>query len=409
MPRDDYDEYAACDALLAAWRKPGAAHNDAARDALIEAAIKADNPDVVDEVDAGGPVANAEIKLPVGIKNVPASVLRNLGEMPLLPYWDDKRDFVIRRMTKTRFEVWTPAHGWLFDSNGRLLDEAKPPRRDGSGREWHGAFLPDGSWVTTDLWDWDRTLTFFSPKGKWLKEIASRDLAPADGSDRAPEDLIAWARCDRTGAGWVVCVGSEGGRAHVFVPPHGKPRILENTGDPCDKLWRLCYPRDLEPKGMFTSLVLFSDDYTSTIAFAEAGHGPGVGFPDYQWNDSVNAVIAGEDHDFGFWPGSHDVFIGASRDHSDQTRPARTWFFDSHRKCQGWICGEYLCDSADGKAMCFLDDDDSVVTLGKDLKVRSRTAFTIDGIDAEPAKLFTDLGLGFFLIGKKLALARASL
>ncbi len=383
--------------LLAEWRKPGHKNDDELRRNLIHAAVNLGESDVVKEVAAGGDVARLEIILPSDESQVEAKAVLNFGDMPEVSYNPGALDCVIRRMTKTRFEVWTPTHGWLFDSTGKLINEAFPPRRDGIGREWHGAFLPDGRWVTTDLWDYDRTLTFFSRDGKWQKEITAAQLAPNKKSDFGGVDILGWARCDKRGEGWIVSIGSDGGRAVVFVKPRGKAHLLGE-----DEPWELCYPRDLEPKGCYTELKRPSDDLKSKIILRAAAHGLWVGYPTYTWGKNEKVVSDGASN-FGFLPRSHNVFIGTGFE-----RPGRieTWFFGSGGKCLGWISADYLTDSADLKSMWFLDEKDSVVTLGLDLKPQSRMHFVIGGANAKPVKLFTDLRLGFFNIDNHLILAR---
>ena len=71
----------------------------------------------------------------------------------------------------------------------RCGHEASPPRRTGRGREWYGAFLPDGRWVTTDLDDTDGRLSFFSPKGTLERVVTSAELAPGGGAER---ELLDW-------------------------------------------------------------------------------------------------------------------------------------------------------------------------------------------------------------------------
>jgi len=402
---DDYQP------LLDEWRRPGEVHDIQLQDRLVSAAMRAEHPEVIEEVSAGGDVAGLEIKLPQHAKRVEMKTMYNLGVMPGVPYLDSSMDCVIRRMTKTRFEAWTPERGWLFDDRGKLVNKAAVPRRDGRGREWYGAFLPDGRWVTTDLWEFDQTLTFFSKNGKWLKEIKGADLAPSSDEMELGDNLIGWARCDRDGTGWVVSVGCEGGRAAVFVKPHGKahglPGVIlneigEDTGEFCYAPWKLCYPRELEPKGFYIELHRPSDDCKSLINFGEAGHGMGVGFASYAWGGmKQRKVIPGGDHNFGFLPGSHDVFLGAA----DAIDP-KTWFFSSNGKCRGWIKAAYLTDAADGTSTCYCDGDNCVVTLDRDLKPRSATQFTLAGLAVKPVKLFADLKLGFFLSGERLVLAR---
>ena len=402
---EESDNFLTSSQLLSQWRKQENKNDAGLRSALIEAAVRAQQPEIIEEVAAGGDAPKIEIKPPSDAKVIEIQALQYFEQKPTI-YSSDRVDCVIRRMTKTRFEAWTPDHGWLFNATGHLVNEALPPRHDGIGREWHGAFLPDGRWVTTDLWEMDKTLTFFSRNGKWLREIKAQDLAPSDPDEIWSLDLIGWARCDRKGEGWVVSVGDGPGRARVFVKPHGAGRLLSDEDAP----WKLCYPRDLEPKGMYTNLWRPSDDFKSHIRFAEPAHGARVGFPTYSWSQVPDSqkVIPDGDNNFGFLPGSHDVFIGASvNDRGDAGIPRhlKTWFFDSDGNCRGWVRAAYLTDSADKKETWYLDEENSVVTLGADLLVQSRMRFVFDGATATPVKLFTDLRLGFFRIDKRLTLA----
>jgi len=408
--QDDYlKEWSAkCDQLLAEWKAhPGKPDDDLAGK-LIEAGVRADRAEEVEMVAAGTmDLASIEIKAAAKTRIVYARILRNLGKPPTVDYEDGTMDCVFRRMTKNCFEAWTPKHGWLFNNGGKLISEARPPRHGGIGREWHGAFLPDGSWVTTDLWDYDRTLTFFSKNGKWMKEIPSEELAPPKQHEGNGHDLIGWARCDRNGEGWVVSVGSEGGRAVVFVKPQGKAQLLEDQNAP----WKLCYPRDMEPKGDFTELFRPSDDFKEVLNFTEASHGTWVGYPHYERDDGkISEVIPGGDHNFGFLPGSHDVFMnstGYGNGNDDSNPPLqKTWFFSADGTCLGWMHGSYLADAPGGKGIWLLDNDNCTVALDGDLKPQSRTRFLIGGRQAAPMKLFPDLRLGFFTTGGEVVLAR---
>ena len=88
-----------------------------------------------------------EIKIPADSHTVSLKALRTLPYEER-PFFNGDPSWVVRRMTRARFELWTSKRGWLFDRSGKVLSEAVPPRRDGEGREWYGAFLPDGRWVT---------------------------------------------------------------------------------------------------------------------------------------------------------------------------------------------------------------------------------------------------------------------
>lgn len=381
------------------------------------------------------PAEAGEIKLPTAIKEIR---IRKIMALERVSDAVEHAPYVVRRMTNSRFEVWQPTHGWLFDRDGQLVNEAVPPRRDGHGREWYGAFLPDGRWVTTDLWATDKTLTFFSAKGQWLRERSARQLAPAKEAnhrhDNEYSDIIAWARCDRDGKGWVASIGTETGRAIIFVGPEGKARTLHGVTEP----WKLCQPRDLEPKGWPGAWWCYrrrpSDDGQWLIRRAEYGHGEEIMQPPYQWGertkvrwkdtyeevkDDAHAVGGGNDN-FGFLPGSHDVFIGASdyRENANtgrddwrvnwttQGRPFETRFFRASGAERGWLKGSYLADSADGQAMWFLDRDRGVVVLGNDLKVQSRMQFSMDGAAALPRHVFPDLRMGLFRVGEEFILGK---
>jgi hypothetical protein len=392
--------------LLDEWRKAGSKGDQDFRDNLIDAAVMASGEAadpapinaVVEEVGMGVDPAKIQIQLPATVTNVSAKLVRDLGPIPDVPYNEGVTDIVIRRMTPTNFEAWTPKHGWLFDSKGRLLNEAKPPRRDGTGREWHGAFIPDGHWITTDLWELDNTLYFFSPEGKLQRQFKSVDLAPEQG-DWQGTDLIAWARCDRQGRGWVANLGSEGGWARVFITPAGKPEILEDADAP----WKLCAARDLEPKGLYLQLHRPADDFKFSIDYQSAGHGSWVGFPTYSWGDNIRIVIPDGGNNFGFLPGTHSPFISIY--HYGKDMP-RTWFFDSTGKCLGWAEADYFADAPNLKGVWLLDTNNDVDTLDLALKPQSKLRFTVNAAAVTPVKLFPDLKLGFFKSGNHVLLAK---
>src|SRR5205823_1644633 len=132
----------------------------------------------------GGPVQKKMLPLPPGGRRVELRIVRTFTEFPakledeMFSSLTWEESWLARRLTSDRIEVWTPRHGWLFDQNGRLLHEARPLRRTGHGREWYGAFLPDGRWVTTDLDEMDGTLAFFSAAGEPLRTLTCEELAP---------------------------------------------------------------------------------------------------------------------------------------------------------------------------------------------------------------------------------------
>ncbi|MEY2559503.1 MAG: hypothetical protein QOE34_2928 [Verrucomicrobiota bacterium] len=379
---------------------------------LVDAAIKIDQPQYVLEVATGGTLAEKEIKVPGG--PVAALPLRTLLPFDPEPYpYEQQAAWVIRRMTRDRFELWLPNHGWLFSSQGKVVNEARPPRRDGYGRQWYGAFLPDGHWVTTDIWEYDRTLHFFSRAGKWRKDLAADELVPrGSGEDRGNASIIGWCRCDKEGRGFVLSVGTNGGRGAARVTGDGqKHRVLAESESP----WKICYPRDLEPKGMYTALSIPNDQGDQTIGYTVPGHGAECGYPTYRWSEiSVQVLGPGA---FGFWPDSSNVYIQTALvDPSKQpapdtsgeesTGPPITLFYNFDGTFTGWIKGTRISDATQRGGMLFHDELDRVITLTPDLRVTKIERFVHrDGTAASPEKLFPDLRLGFFKWGKKLVLA----
>ncbi len=379
-------------------------------DELVHAAINADQADLVIQVVTDDAYLQKEIKRPDQFEQVPLKTLRvfPFEERPLFyhePAW------VVRRMTRTRFELWTPRNGWLFDSDGQLVNEAHPPRRDGLGRQWYGAFLPDGRWVTTDLWEMDRMLSFFSKRGQWQKEISSTDLVPHK-SDEGRGDLpalIGWCRCDRRGKGFLLSVGANGGWGTAWVNWAGQHRLLQDQKEP----WQRCYPRDLEPKGMYTQLWIPADDASEICIRAEPGHGSGVGFPDYR-SGKIDVVIP-DGEAFGFWPESDNIYIVSGRweaidpaPNAEHKRDAeqKTWFYDAEGVFAGWIPAGRIADTPKGDAMLFRDASDRIIAVTKTYEVKSATEFLWStGTTARPFKLFPDLKLGFFVRDKELVLA----
>jgi len=324
---------------------------------------------------------------------------------------DAEHDWVIRRPTADRIEVWLPRHGWLFDTKGALVNEARPPRRDGDGRAWYGAFLPDSRWVTTDLFADDKVLSFFSRDGKWLKELHGDRLVPQQKNNPSwSPPTIGWCRSVRTGDAFVASVGQDGGRGVALVTWNGKHRVLREWNEP----WKLCFPRDLEPKGLYVSLYVPSDDAKIRMTREEAGHGPFVGYPVYEAG-AVSARIPNGDT-FGFWPGSHNVFI-VTEDNSTSTYNAsaparrrssirRTWFYNDDGSFAGWIDAARIADTAALDGMIFVDRKQRLTSVGKDCAVRDVLQFIWpSGEIAQPERIFPDVRLGLFVRNEHLELA----
>lgn len=273
---DDRDQELAqqsreCDKLFVQWRRtrePQARARLGGK--LIRTAIQLGAARYVEEVAADGKLSAKELRFSRRPRTVPLRELRTFDGIETSPSQEDgyhvvdydtdlrtAEGWLVRRITHDAWEVWTPTHGWLFDGQGQLLNQAYPQRGDGTGREWYGAFLPDGRWVTTDLQEHDDRLTFFSRDGHRLRQLTSAELAPyvpEDAGDAKEAQgtglcLIGWARSDKDGAAWMVNVGDNQGYATIRVGPEGPARVLGGI-----ERWGLCRPRALGPRGWYISM-----------------------------------------------------------------------------------------------------------------------------------------------------------
>ncbi|HEY2341975.1 MAG TPA: hypothetical protein VGH90_03045 [Chthoniobacteraceae bacterium] len=348
--------------------------------------------------------------------------------------------WLARRITANAFEIWTSKHGWLFDGSGNMLHQAHPPRTTGWGREWYGAFLPDGKWITTDLSESDETIYQFSTAGTLLKTIPNRLLTEPPGP-RVP--LIGWARSNRDGSAWIINVGSEEGYATVRLDRSGATRTLDRI-----ERWQECFPRALGPRGSPWEMTLPDDSGRALMTRSAATHGGG-----YPWygtrridNEQHTAKPFSEggweiripygEPNFGFWPGKESAFICSSLDrdgtiYSEHTRKFfsdavatatggllekttpivdKTWCLSEAGKLQGFIRGWRLSDAADGRSMLFrLSADSRIVTLRPDLTIRAIRQFIWpDGAVADAVVLWDDSNLGLFIRKHRLILARWS-
>jgi hypothetical protein len=305
---------------------------------------------------------------------------------------------IFRRIADNRFEAWTSKEGWLFDSRGRLITHVKVPRRDGAGREWFGAFLPDGTWITTDLWQEDKQINAFDAKGKWLWEVDGEKVQAAAPTASSGKPIIGWARADKLGRGWLVSAGTEDNTDFALVSESGAVAALPAG----QSIWSLVQPRAMGVRGFYISLSIDSDDGKVAMHRVEAGHGVGVGWPTYTLSpgDWTRTIQGGNDR-FGFWPKSHEKFI--AKDGEEWSAAHRLWFFDEAGRYRGQIEGDLLGDAADGSGMLVKTPDEQVVTVARSRKgptATQRRSFTwADGTRALPVAIYDDLRLGFFLRG----------
>lgn len=367
---------------------------------FLEHAILGERPDLVERILGADKLAETELKATAGTRTLEVTIQSRNPASTKLSEQDSGHPTVWRRITRNRFEIWTPKVGKLFDDHGRQVAEATVHRSDGHGREWYGAFLPDGRWVTTDIGDYDRELTMFSAKGRHQWTIKGSTLIPADeGADSTP--LIAWARSNQRGDAWIVSVGSEEGRGQVMVGPDGHATRIKSP-------WTECLPQQLGPRGMFTGKTVQSDDGSLTLVRHEAGHGMYVGWPTYEFPGGVSVLVP-EGEKFGILPGAWAVFVQKCNEYSfesteEQRATERTWFFDSKGTYQHWINGRTLGTSSATGGLWIRMANEDCVRVDKDFKLESRQRFITDKKSLIPIELHDDIGLGLFLLDEKLVL-----
>jgi hypothetical protein len=359
---------------------------------LLQSAVLSDDEEVVREIFRGGPHAGQELPLPTSTRFV---ALKMLFTLPVSEAIDNACRYshegtpIFRRLTKDRFEAWTSTNGWLFDAGGRLLHHVRVPRRDGTGSEWFGAFLPSGRWITTDLWNDDRQLNAFTPQAKWLWELRGKKLAPESAEDEEP---IIWARSDKMGDGWIACL-TFNDLVYVWISPEGHFRNLSNN-DP----WLLTYPRAMQAKGTYLELSIPSDNNKLKLTQDSAGHGNWIDFPTYRmdrWQE--NNVIPDGDVYFGFWPRSARTWVETNSAEPDigKTGDTKVWFIDPSGRYEAEIAASWLGDSADHKSLLLQDVAHRVIRVGPNWQLEAQE-FQIHSETLQPLTLFDDLRVGFF-------------
>lgn len=335
------------------------------------------------------------------------TVLRHFPKPPPLPY-KDAPGYVFRRITSNCLEFWTSTTGWLVSPAGKVLHEAKITRKGGSGREWFGAFLPDGSYVTTEIWEFDRSLHLFSASGKWVATKHVRELAPPEVQKSFNNDLvlIGWARSDKSGQGWVFEIfGEYQGTGPYYTRKDLNARLLKD-----DEPWTLTMPRELGPRnGMVPS-----DDGKRWILREQQWHGRYVAYPSFTVTAKRPSLVPagpqgfsvtlhhGGDN-FGFWPNSHAYFLPTGLESRSNDI---TWFWNAENKCLGSIEGERISDAADRESLLMLLGN-GVATISPELRVSEVREFALpDDSHPKPLALYEELNVGFFDTGNEILMAK---
>jgi len=386
------------EADFATWKATGKEPEE-----FLKHAILGEREDLVERILAGDRLKETELKPPADATTLEVTIQAQEPVAVKVAEIDIDHPTVWRRITRNRFEIWTPKTGKLFDDHGKLLAGVKVHRGDGHGREWYGAFLPDGRWVTTDIEELDKELTMFSAKGKRQWSLKGNTLAPAaDASTAESIPLIAWARSNQSGTSWIVSVGSEWGRGWVKVTPDGHWTKVVSP-------WTECLPQQLGPRGMYVEKSVQSDDGKLAITCNEAGHGMFVGMPTYVFPGDVGVVVPSGDR-FGILPDAWAVFIQRC-DSANVAAPRealqkeRVWFFDAKGLYQHWIAGRAVGPSAESGGLWVRLIDDDCVRIDKGFKPAVRHRFVTKAKQPLVAiELHDDIGLGLFLADGKLAL-----
>jgi hypothetical protein len=418
VPEDCWDEKALpyAQAGLKAWYQESDPKKKAEIGVkVLELANRADATGIGLELFAGRPIAQMALPVPTNAVPLPLTAMKE---------WDLTRNeydtgdaCVIRRIGPKNFELWTPKQGWLFDAKGNVLAEAKVPRRDGTGRQWYGAFLPDGQWITTDLWERDDRIYLFSKDNKLLNSFPAGDIA-------------GWGRSDSTGTHWVVGLSgyghldNSGECSDLKISPwEWRQRVahyLKRWHLPLsDPTWQFVEkiksardyvdPRNLGSRGIRCGETSESDDRKASISWDEPGHGRWVGWPHYSVNNSGHgweANIPFKDTDnLGFFPGSLTTWVGGNKYPVPPGRWWReesfqSWIIDPSGKAIGWLPAERVGDDPDGKRMWFVDEQGRLLKVAPDGAVSGVFQPTLPGATGSDAPfahvLFPDLKLGFF-------------
>jgi len=400
-------------ALKAWYQEQDPKKKEAIGDTVLDLANRAENGDIAYELLTGKPLEHSELVVPTNAIPMNLEVLKewDISEHQYdIHFYDD----VVRRVGLSNFELWTPTNGWLFDAQGKQVNEATVHRRDGSGREWYGAFLPDGQWITTELWGEDNRIYQFSKSGKFVNSFHV--------------GMARWARASESGKDWVVGMNEGYGDtffdkdADLKISPWGWKqrfyRLLKKCHLPvkessCRSVEKIAdarefvSPRELGCRGFFCDMKAQSDDRNSVVGFEAAGHGRWCFWIHYQMksplSDWGHCIPQKNYENFGFFPGSLTTWIGETKyphrpEHDGET--FRSWIIDPNGKVLGWVPAERVADDPDGHRMWFVDARGYLLKVDADGVVSEVLHPTLPGASGNeapfPHVLFPDLKLGFF-------------
>jgi len=420
-----------CERLREMWRtEPDSKAKEAVWNWLSEAIVNYGGGGDGDEFDAlfiehlaSRPLADLRL-LPPPAKELRVTRLKNFPALSRSPEdTEDGSRWVARRIGPKRFELWRPFQGWLFDELGRVVSKAEPDReeRDARGREWYGAFWPDGSWVTTENEVFDGRLYFYDKTGRRLRSVPSEKLL----TKQKQRAIIGWCRSTADGKSMLVKIGSEDGIQVVRLSRDGTTRDASDLN-----WWSLCHPGDLEPKGFYIDLFCLSQDWLKAMK-KSAGHGHRVGYPSYSIGPEKSELqqnhwVVPGGATFGFAPRTNRFWIetdvtlqleklnaaaneeepGADDERWFDTE-GRTLFFSAKGKLASWAEGSVR--GVDGPRLWLTDAARSVTVLDCSKTPVAVHAFNFRdtaGSLCRPFRLYPDLRLGFFIKGDEVWLGK---
>jgi hypothetical protein len=419
-----YDEISISNAI-AQWHAETNSESKAKlEESIVHQCGVSEKPEIAEELISGKPLEEARISI-LGKEKPLTLIALKEWDLVIDGFYQIPEE-VIRRIGPKNFELWTPKAGWLFNENGSVLDAAKVPRRDGLGREWYGAFLPGGQWITTDLWAQDDRIYIFSPENKLLRAFPTKKYTGKPKNDWSGY-TVAWARADQNCTKWAAQIGMDGGWCGLLISPWGwRQRVsaaLAKMHLPSPSSWALARKvedpkafvdsRNLGSRGNCVLLSVQSPDGKGSLEHCGHMHGSETELPTYSmrglglgWDHVIPTMFHGKytgTGNFGFFPDSQVIWVGGEKNPVRPTQHMggfRSWIIESSGRAIGWLSAERVADDSDGKRMWFVDEQGRLLKVASDGKVSEVLQPTLAGATGNEAPfahvLFPDLKLGFF-------------